>query len=103
MTLASLVVLYGVLMPPPEYDRPFEGTLVIEYLKPDAVSERCQGHPSLRPGQLVSSCASLRDGLCHVILPLDTGIYPKKKIEYLALHEIAHCNGWEPHVRHTDR
>jgi hypothetical protein len=103
LTLSTAVMMFGVMMPPAEFDRPYDGALIIEYVKPQDVSALCQGHSSIRPGQIVSACATRKDRSCYIVFPLDTGVHSRKRLDLLMRHEIAHCNGWEPHVRHTDR
>jgi len=82
-------MLFGVLMPPAEFDRAYTGPLEIEYAAPADVNALCA------TGRYVRACAIIGDGWCKIILPKDTGVYPRKTLELLMRHEIAHCNGWE--------
>lgn len=87
-------VLFGVLAPPEAFDRPYDGILIVEYVKPDAVTALCKGARSAR-GKIVAACAMRRAGICRIVFPLDTGVHPRKRLDLLMRHEIAHCNGWE--------
>lgn len=81
-------VLFGVLMPPPQFDRAYTGPLEIEYVEPADVSKICD------MGIRVRACAIVSISGCRIIFPRDTGVYPRKTLELLMRHEIAHCNGW---------
>lgn len=84
----ALVILYAVAMPPAEFDHPYDGQLEIVYADPTEVSALCNH------GTLVKSCARSGEGRCKIIFPKDVGTYPKRTLELLMRHEIAHCNGW---------
>lgn len=88
---AALVFLYTVAMPPAEYDRPYNGSLEIQYADPRDVSGLCG------MGRLVRACAITSKDHCRVIFPRDVGIYSKKTLTLMMRHEIAHCNGWRHH------
>lgn len=85
---ATLLMLYAVAIPPTEYDRPYVGTLDIVYAEPKEIGTLC-GLPGI-----VKACAMTSPGHCRIIFPMDTGVYPRKTLDLLMRHEIAHCNGW---------
>lgn len=80
-------------LPPTQYDHAYGGTLVVEMVAPQETNKKC-GH--VRQGFFTQACAQVSDDgkVCRVILPHDTGIYPKQFMERLWRHEIGHCNGW---------
>lgn len=74
-------------LPPIEYDHPYHGELVVNYvMSPDEMNRRCYG-TSLQ----IVGCAFLGDGHCTILI-LD-GVVPKVR-DILLRHEIGHCNGW---------
>lgn len=81
---AALVMLYTVVMPPAEYDRPYTGSLEIQYADPKEVYTKCKAR----------ACAVIGKDRCRIIFPADTGLLPRKTLDMLMRHEIAHCNGW---------
>src|SRR5262245_51306573 len=82
-------------LPPPQFDKPFTGTLTIMYADTGvAVGEFCK-----KEGRLLLGCAQRykygRDVVCNVMLAPDYiikryGYEPKDVLR----HEIGHCNGW---------
>lgn len=86
--MKTALLLFTVLIPPPEYDRPYTGRLEIEYVEPGEAAKLCDlGHRN-------RACADVGNGWCRIIFPKDTGVYSRKTLELLMRHEIAHCNGW---------
>jgi hypothetical protein len=90
------------LIPPPEYDRPYTGTLTIERVTdPAAVQMLC---PNLGGGEHFG-CAKVAKDLswCNVYIVSDAFINKRSNevttlfghsYENFLQHEIAHCNGW---------
>ena len=85
--------------PPPQYDRPYTGTLTIERVAdPAAVLVQC---PELKNP---AGCAKVAKDLswCKVYIVSDEYIkrIPRKEetigysYENFLRHELAHCNGW---------
>lgn len=94
--LVSVVHASPVILPPVEYDHPFQGRLIVEVLPLSDTVQRChdRGYPNS------DACAwYFPDPLgpsrraCHVIYPSlkETGW---RRFVWLIRHETAHCNGW---------
>lgn len=81
------------------YNHPYRGKLTYEYLLPQEVHIKCGGKMPLAVGQpFFMACAfTPKDGIdkCHIVLPLDIGMYYREEMAYIVRHEIAHCNGWD--------
>lgn len=88
-------VAYEKPVIPAEYDRPYVGELIVEYVEPDQTAVKC-GQNSIQIGLkgYYQACAYATPTSCRVILPKDTGTYPRAYLDYLYRHEVAHCNGW---------
>jgi hypothetical protein len=82
-----------LLVPPPEYDYPYKGELVVRHVSQKEVREAC---PSAKYTLGVAlGCAHRWPTSCHIILAPEADMkaagYPP---ELVLRHEIAHCNGW---------
>jgi hypothetical protein len=82
------------LVPPKEYDHPFDGELIeVTALDQDNVRRWC---PTAKfPRWALGCMPELRPGRCWIVLAPDDVIkaagFPP---ELVRRHEIAHCNGW---------
>jgi hypothetical protein len=77
--------------PPPEYDKPFEGALVVRYFDDDQIKQFCA-----RGSIACSIYFKLPDSpMCILILPKNESLQ-KRGIEpdEVYRHENGHCNGW---------
>jgi len=74
------------LLPPPQYDHPFDGELII-VTAPDLDTLRMACRWDVR------GCAQLYGRSCTVIMPPETWGDRQDREEVLR-HEIGHCNGW---------
>jgi hypothetical protein len=78
--------------PPPEFDKPFDGELIIERLSREEIQKVCP------PGML--ACAwttpNNKDVPCIVMIPDDDFLKKRGGMQYeeILRHEIGHCNGW---------
>lgn len=99
-----------VILPPPEFDHPFAGRLIVETLPLDDVIKACPRSVSqtvvLPPGMYFDACSWrfpdwLNGGAwgCHIILPIAEDVEPGRQ-KQLKRHEIGHCNFWGP--EHSD-
>ncbi len=74
-------------IPPPQYDYPYKGQLVINYiLSQEEINRRCYSVSMATVG-----CAFLGEGHCTILIW--RGV-TEKRMEVLIRHEVAHCNGW---------
>lgn len=91
MALLSVIALGVVtVLPPPEFDRPSEAT-VLEFPVKET-HNLCGGKPS---GPRIFACAFPLPNHCLIIVPqVETGIVSKAQQEQLLRHEQGHCNGW---------
>ena len=86
----------GTLPPPPEYDHPYKGQLIIEqYHTVASLREACGVSTAV-------GCMLREDGKTCVIARVDDRIlawnqWTKARLDALIRHETGHCNGW----RHT--
>lgn len=76
------------LKPPAEYDYPFHGEVVINYVQSGNVRRQC-GHPDRA---IVRACARVESGKCIITLAVYAKISSR---QMLIRHETAHCNGWK--------
>jgi hypothetical protein len=84
------------VLPPEEFDRPFEGRLVIERSASQAeIKARCA--PSVFPLHL--GCARrTAEGGCFILMADDETIAKLGyTVEIVLRHEEAHCRGWPAH------
>jgi hypothetical protein len=80
--------LIWVFRPPPEYDKPFDGLLVIQELRGEEMKGACWGREI--------ACArflAANPDVCTIKLLVDF-IKPPLNREETIRHEIGHCNGW---------
>jgi hypothetical protein len=84
--------LSGVLLPPPQYDKPYTGQLNIATIPYWNMGNVCN---MIAPqGQHMEACSfAMTPQQCLVYLPRlsDVG---QSRLADLTKHEIAHCNGW---------
>ena len=86
----------GKLPPPPEYDHPYRGKVILEqYHTVAALRGACQVATAV-------ACMLREDGKTCVIARVDDRIlawnqWTKARLDALIRHETGHCNGW----RHT--
>jgi hypothetical protein len=86
----------GQIPPPPEYDHPYGGKVVIEqYHTVASLREACGVSTAV-------GCMLREDGKTCVIARVDDRIlawnqWTKARVDALIRHETGHCNGW----RHT--
>jgi hypothetical protein len=85
------------LLPPEEFDRPYNGEVVIkEGTDQNHLRELCKGVTFLGPAL---ACASVPFGLnvCYIVKAPDAEIRSfGYDPEIVMRHEIGHCNGWPP-------
>ena len=74
------------LIPPPEYDYPYDGVVHVEVVDRDNIQRECGGPPN------IAGCAWVDNDICYVII---AGKTLRASVEDILRHEIAHCNGWE--------
>jgi hypothetical protein len=95
----------ALMLPPPEYDKPFTGEIVLIRANRERMEIACP--KSLYP--LTIGCATRyppawsRDGkdyLCVVIILNDELLKEVSPWSYEVIwrHEIGHCNGWKGHA-----
>jgi len=89
------------VLPPIEFDRPYEGKLAFEYV--DTIAELhkiCAGVKTIAntKGMMIGACTFVTSDLseCRIYALPDTmiaatGVDPSD----LRRHEIGHCNGWK--------
>lgn len=76
----------GVVLPPPEYDHPYAGRLIVQTVSIWSMPVAC----GLRD---VVACSFRMNGVCRVIYPRLSDVGQAKMLD-LIRHETAHCNGW---------
>jgi hypothetical protein len=79
--------------PPPEFDKPFDGTVITERVGEANMKEICPDGTmgcSITPPQKAG-----KRRVCLIILASDD-FYAKRGIEMreMVRHEVGHCNGW---------
>jgi len=80
--------LIWVWRPPPEYDKPFDGSVAIQEFRGEQMKGVCWGR--------VVACAKFimgKPSICIVNLLIDF-IKPPLNRKEMIRHEIGHCNGW---------
>ena len=77
-----------VFRPPPEYDKPFDGLLVIQEFRGEEMKGAC-----FRRGFACEEFVAGNPNVCIVKLLMDM-IKPPINREETIRHEIGHCNGW---------
>lgn len=85
----------AVFLPPPQYDHPFEGHLVVEVLPYYEVDGRCGKAKHGRYDACSWTFTYNNLPACHIVYPklgVD-GVTVSYFID-LVRHETAHCNGW---------
>src|SRR5579872_3649928 len=86
MTLTGVVISFGgtvmtTTLPPPKYDHPYNGSLVVHTLSESEAVARC--------GEIACATPPWHGHPCVITLPRN---HPA--LALLRRHEIAHCNGW---------
>lgn len=83
-----------ILLPPPQYDHPYEHRLVVETVPYFEVQARC----GIRQDARYEACSWIFTDasgklVCHIVYPklADVGAYDMVR---LIRHETGHCNGW---------
>ncbi len=83
-------MIFEIALPPPQYDYPYQGEVVINYvLSPDEMNRRCYG-----VGRQIIACAFTGDGHCTILIWSQVA---SEQRPTLIRHELAHCNGWPAH------
>jgi len=80
------------ILTPPEFEREYEGELVIARVSPRGLAAAC---PSAKPGHVVLGCARPGRGRCEVTIVNDDVLRSLGwTYEVVLAHEVAHCLGW---------
>ena len=85
--------------PPPKYDHPFDGLVMIQRASKEQIAKRCPSSSGTIPALACQIKFYSKSGTlvaCLLILPSDdflNGI----ELRELYRHEIGHCNGWSGH------
>jgi hypothetical protein len=91
---AMLNQIFPTLIPPAEYDHPFQGVVMITRLDRAALIKRC-----VLPNAW--GCAHHNGPSCEVTIGIDEMLVTTTGIRVpwqdIYRHEIAHCNGWPAH------
>jgi hypothetical protein len=83
------------VLPPEEFDHPFEGALTVTIVKSMETVNKLCGNPQAGVG-----CALvMNDGkVCSIIMAADDVIRSRGLTpEIVKRHEMGHCNGWPAH------
>lgn len=93
--IEAAVIVAGVLMPPPAFERPPEVQVIIRHLPVAHVDHVCRIYPELAEirGGAFGACAVPGETVCAITLPHPGTVSPERYAA-LARHELAHCNGW---------
>jgi hypothetical protein len=93
--------VFALQVPPPQYDHPFNGRLIVEVLPYWQVRERCKGSWDIPRGGWAVSCSwhfddPLNPGkqACHVVYPRIGPDWSPQEAFYVIREETANCNGW---------
>lgn len=79
-----------VTIPPPEYDYPYKGKLVVQTVTLEQLREQCSVATAMSLG-----CAFPSANSCRIILIDEYYIAARGWTKELMMrHELAHCNGW---------
>src|SRR5262245_38651322 len=83
----------GPQVAPPEFARPYDGELVIEFGTSEQVAKRC-GHPFAMACVLIMP--NFKGDRCYIVLPLvgPGGVSAATQKFLKEKHEEPHCNGW---------
>lgn len=87
---AMLDPVYGIELPPPQFDRPPDMPVIEVVIPRQAMDRHCRAQGLTGDG-VILACTMSHDAVCVVFLPDDT---PTPLIDVLRRHETAHCNGW---------
>ena len=84
-----------VILPPPQYDHPYEHRMIVETVPYFEVQGGCRSHP---PNGRYEACSwtftdSAGKPVCHIIYPRLQDVGEDDMVR-LVRHETAHCNGW---------
>jgi len=93
-TVAHAQKALPTVLPPEEYDRPFDGILLTQRLKTEAeIRKVC---PSSTLAAALGCAQKIREG-CLIIM-VDDEVIRKYHLtpETVLRHEMGHCNGWPP-------
>lgn len=88
-----------ILLPPHQYDHPFNGRLIVHVERYFDVAKECGQYDPV-PGSRVEACARVFPDPQNPEKLACTVIYPRLKdvgsddMVALIRHETAHCNGW---------
>ena len=82
------------VLPPVEYDKPYEGRLVVTRAESqDGVRELCSR--AVFRGNALGCARRLEEGVCEIVLGSDKTIKAVGVIPAIVFrHEQGHCNGW---------
>jgi len=82
----------GVMLPPPKYDKPYDGELeIVFFSNSEDVKQACFGHDD-------AACAarSVDGKKCWIRMLSENAMKHKGENYAFALrHELGHCNGWK--------
>lgn len=78
---------YRATIPPPQYDRPFRGQVVVHRRHHYGALVAC----SKRGLRSSDGCAWVERGVCNIVVSTD---HPADVQASVVRHEIGHCNGW---------
>src|SRR5213595_314379 len=92
--LFLVLATWPIEAPPPQYDHPFHGKVIVSYDAPGACGSVYGGH--------ASGCAYVSKGVCRIHLRPKGSTYgffvmDNEGIANVFRHERAHCNGWRHH------
>lgn len=95
VVLAMIASLAPEWNPPPEYDHPYEGELIVRYAPLDEVHEMCDAMlPAMQHRNFTLGCARRsQDNTSCLVVVLNKPI-ARITPEAVLRHEIGHCNGW---------
>lgn len=98
----SVISLNSIALPPPEYDHPFSGRLIVEQLSIRDIEYKCNNAWDRRFLSPVYACSwhgpdNLNPGhdWCHMIIPrMNTPNWTTDDEIAVIRIETANCNGW---------
>jgi hypothetical protein len=91
-TAASAQTALPTVLPPVEFDRPFEGVLMMQRLEDEATVRRVC--PSSNLGVALGCAYRHREGCLIIMVPDEVIRSYKLSPETVLRHEIGHCHGW---------
>jgi hypothetical protein len=107
MKYATIIVLHlfttapalAQLLPPPEFDRPYNGRLSVDTVPTQrSLAEICPNAAARTPNMIGCAVRANDGSHCRVILAPDSIIRALGASRQRILrHEIGHCNGWPAH------